>query len=114
VAHPGSGILELEFFAALEGQNLQDQLSYLNEEESQEHEASFRLLRHYAESVRHQKYYGVDVVKVWWLSVPRGLPDLTRLILNTLTVKGTLGRPVGGITWSGALGGTVAGKGRFW
>ncbi len=50
--------------AALEGQNLQDQLSYLNEEESQEHEVSFRLLRHYAESVRHQKYYGVDVVKV--------------------------------------------------
>ena len=64
VAHPGNGILELEFFAALEGQNLQDQLSYLNEEESQEHEASFRLLRHYAESVRHQKYYGVDIVKV--------------------------------------------------
>ncbi len=64
VARPRRGILELEFFAALEGQNLQDQLSYLNEEESQEHEVSFRLLRHYAESVRHQKYYGVDVVKV--------------------------------------------------
>ena len=64
VDRPGIGIPELEFFAALEGQNLQDQLSYLNEEGFQEHEASFRLLRHYAESVRHQKYYGVDVVKV--------------------------------------------------
>ncbi len=64
VARSGSGILELEFFAALEGQNLQGQLSYLNEEESQEHETSFRLLRHYAESAPNQKYYGVDVVKV--------------------------------------------------
>ena len=27
-------------------------------------EISFRLLRHYASSVRHQKYHGVDIVTV--------------------------------------------------
>ncbi len=64
VARPGTGVLELEFFTALEGQNLQDRLAYLTEEESQEQEASFRLLSHYARSVRQQKYYGMDVVKV--------------------------------------------------
>ena len=56
--------VELEFFASLEGQNLQDHLAYLNDEELQEDEATFRLLRHYAESVRHQKFYGLDVVRV--------------------------------------------------
>ena len=64
VARPGSGVLELEFFAALEGLNLQDRLAYISEEEAQEENASFRLLRHYAQSVQHQKYHGMDVVKV--------------------------------------------------
>ena len=56
--------VELEFFVSLTGQNLQDHLAYLNDEELQEDEASFRLLRHYAESVHHQKFYGMDVIKV--------------------------------------------------
>ena len=60
----GGAELELEFFSSLEELNLQDQLAYLNEESLEEGEASFRLLRHYAESVRHQKFYGLDVVRV--------------------------------------------------
>ena len=64
LARPGSGVLELEFFAVLETLNLQDRLAYISEEETQEENASFRLLRHYAQSVQHQKYNGMDVVKV--------------------------------------------------
>ena len=64
VARPGSGMVELEFFSSLEGQNLQDRLAYLSHEAAQEDEASFRLLHHYAQSVRHQKYHGVDIVRV--------------------------------------------------
>ncbi len=64
VARPGPGAVELEFFATLEGQNLQDRLAYLSEEDPREHDASFRLLHHYAESVHHQKYHGMDVVRV--------------------------------------------------
>ena len=64
IARPGSGGMELEFFSSLEGQNLQDLLAYLSHEIALESEASFRLLHHYAQSVRHQKYHGVDVVRV--------------------------------------------------
>ena len=64
VARPRNGLVELEFFTSLEGQNLQDRLALLSDETPQEDEASFRLLRHYAESVRHQKFNGMDVVKV--------------------------------------------------
>ena len=50
----GSGA-ELEFLSAHEGEtpDIRDG-----------REISFRLLRHYASSVRHQKYHGVDVVTV--------------------------------------------------
>ena len=64
VARPGNGEVELEFFSSLEGQNLQDRLAYLSGEEPQENEASFRLLHNYAQSVRHQKYHGIDIVRV--------------------------------------------------
>ena len=76
VARPEGGAVELEFFAKLKGENLQDQLAYLDEEEPHEGDASFRLLRHYAESVRHQKYNGVDVVKV---RVSEGYSNRVRL-----------------------------------
>ena len=61
----GSGV-ELEFVSASEGENLEDQLTYLHEPSDvpDVREVSFRLLRHYASSVRHQKYHGVDVVSV--------------------------------------------------
>ena len=57
---------ELEFISASGGENLEDRLAYLGEtpDISDGREMSFRLLRHYASSVRHQKYHGVDIVTV--------------------------------------------------
>ncbi len=57
---------EVEFVSASQRANLEDQLSYLGDapEISDEREVSFRLLRHFASRVKHQKYYGVDVVTV--------------------------------------------------
>ena len=57
---------ELEFVSAAGGENLEDRLSYLGETPDipDDREISFRLLRHYASSVRHQKYHGVDIVTV--------------------------------------------------
>ena len=57
---------ELEFVSAAEGENLEDQLAHLSEpaDVPDGREISFRLLRHYASSVRHQKYHGVDIVTV--------------------------------------------------
>ena len=49
-----------------EEQNIEDRLAYMNEEAEvhDDRELSFRLLRHYASSVHHRKYYGADVVTV--------------------------------------------------
>ena len=57
---------ELEFVSASGTENLEDRLAYLGESPDIEddREISFRLLRHYASSVRHQKYHGVDIVTV--------------------------------------------------
>ncbi len=65
-ARSGVRNIELEFVCSLEGENIQDQLSYLGEkpEVAEEREISFRLLRHYASSVRHHKYHGIDIVSV--------------------------------------------------
>ena len=54
----GSGA-DLEFVSAAEGENLEDQLAHLAEpaDVPDGREISFRLLRHYASSVRHQKYH---------------------------------------------------------
>ena len=45
---------------------IQDRLAYLTEEAEglEEGEISLRLLRQYASSVHHQKYYGLDIVTV--------------------------------------------------
>ena len=58
--------IEMEFVATTEGGNLEDRVAYLNEqpEIQDEHEISFRLLRHYASSVRHHKYHDTDIVTV--------------------------------------------------
>ncbi len=63
---PEAGAVELEFLAVFDEENLEDRLAYLNEqtETFDERELSFRLLRHYASSVRHQQYQGLDVVTV--------------------------------------------------
>ena len=60
------GAAEMEFVSGPAGQNLEDRLAYLGEspEIRDESELSFRLLRHYASSVRHSKYYGLDIVTV--------------------------------------------------
>ena len=65
-ARNAMGGAELEFVSAGEGENLEDRLSYLGEapDISDGRDISFRLLRHYASSVRHQKYHGVDIVTV--------------------------------------------------
>ena len=66
IARPEGRGAELEFISASGGQNLEDRLAYLGEtpDISDGREMSFRLLRHYASSVRHQKYHGVDIVTV--------------------------------------------------
>ena len=58
--------VELEFVSVLEEENLGDRLAFLEEEPQvvDEREVSFRLLRHYASSVRHQKYHGMDIITV--------------------------------------------------
>ena len=60
------GAAEMEFVSGPAGQNLEDRLAYLGEspEIADENELSYRLLRHYASSVRHSKYYGLDIVTV--------------------------------------------------
>ena len=65
VASPGEAV-ELEFLAVFDERNIEDRLTHLSEqaEDPQEHEISFWLLRHYASSVRHRKYQGIDVVTV--------------------------------------------------
>ena len=65
-ARTGSGGAELEFLSAHEGENIKDRLAYMGETPDVQdgREISFRLLRHYASYVRHQKYHGVDIVTV--------------------------------------------------
>ena len=66
LGQPDSGAVELEFLAVLADQNLEDRVAYLNEQVKalDDTEISLRLLRHYATSVRHRKYHGVDIVTV--------------------------------------------------
>ena len=61
-----NGVAELEFSAAPYGENLEDRLAYLTDQSEieDEREISFRLLRHYASSVQHQKYHNLDLVTV--------------------------------------------------
>ena len=65
-AHVNGGGVELEFVSASDGENLEDRLAYLGQTPDipDDREISFRLLRHYASSVRHQKYHGVDIITV--------------------------------------------------
>ena len=65
-ARTEGGGAELEFLSAHGGENIEDRLAYMGEtpDVRDGREISFRLLRHYASSVRHQKYHGVDIVTV--------------------------------------------------
>jgi len=63
---PDDRAVDLEFVAALDDENLADRLALLTDEREapDERNLSFRLLRHYAASVRHQQYHNVDIVTV--------------------------------------------------
>ena len=65
-ARRADAAIEMEFVVTTEGGNLEDKLAYLNEqpELQDEHEISFCLLRHYASSVQHHKYHGIDIITV--------------------------------------------------
>ena len=56
----------MEFVVTAEGENLEDKLAYMNEQPElrNESEISFRLLRHYASSVKHNKYHDTDIITV--------------------------------------------------
>ena len=58
--------IEMEFVVTTDGENLEDKLAYLSEqpELQDEREISFRLLRHYASSVQHNKYHDIDIITV--------------------------------------------------
>lgn len=61
------GFAELEVLTAagdLSDHNIEDRIAYLNDESPIEAETSFssRLLQHYASSVNHRKYIGIDIV----------------------------------------------------
>ena len=66
VARPGSGTVEMEFLVLFTEENIEDRIAYMSEqaETPDISEVSFRLLRHYASSVRHRKYHGIDIVTV--------------------------------------------------
>jgi NCS2 family nucleobase:cation symporter-2/xanthine permease XanP len=60
------GQLELEMVGASAGENLEDRLAYLEEDpdSDDDRQISFRLLRHFASSVRHRQYHDADVLTV--------------------------------------------------
>ena len=66
IARPGAGTVELEFLALFTEENIEDRIAYISEqaETPEVGDIAFRLLRHYASSVRHRKYYGIDIVTV--------------------------------------------------
>ena len=66
IAHPQSGTMEIEFLAVSPEENIEDRLAYMSEQAAEPDvgEISFRLLRHFASSVRHRKYHGIDIVTV--------------------------------------------------
>ena len=63
---PEDGAAEMDFVTTLEGENVEDHLAYLSAlaPVPDEREVSYRLLLHYASSVTHQKYHGVDIITV--------------------------------------------------
>ncbi len=65
-ARPGTASAELEFLALFSEENIEDRISYLNEQASTPDvgDLSFRLLRLHAAAVRHRRYHGIDVVTV--------------------------------------------------
>ncbi len=65
-ARPQGRIVDLEFVATTQHENIEDQLAYLTDEGAipTADDLSLRLLRFHASAVRHEKFYGVDIVTV--------------------------------------------------
>lgn len=65
-ARAENGDAELEFTTVSDETNIEDRLAYLEDEPEtvDPSDISFRLLRHYASSVRHQKYQNVDILTI--------------------------------------------------
>ena len=65
---PDGETAELEILAyspADDGGNIEDRMAYMEGLSLEnEGEISLRLLRHYASSVNHRRYYGIDVITV--------------------------------------------------
>ena len=64
---PDGGSAELEIVVASDGSiqgNIEDRLAYLDQDQSLEEgqELSITILHHYASSVHHHKYYGIDII----------------------------------------------------
>ena len=64
---PDSGSAELEVVVASNDaieENIENRIAYLGQDQALEDEGelSFRILRHYAASVRHRKYHGIDII----------------------------------------------------
>ena len=69
IARLDESCVEVEFVVFSQDtfeQNIKDRLTYLEGDSSLEdgQQFSMRLLSHYASSVHHQKYYGIDIVTV--------------------------------------------------
>ena len=66
LARPGVGAVEMEFLAVFGEENIEDRIAFMSEqaETPDVSDISFRLLRHYASSVRHRKYHGIEIVAV--------------------------------------------------
>ena len=66
IARPGVGTVEMEFLAVFAEENIEDRIAFMSDqaETPDVSEVSFRLLRHYASSVRHRKYHGIEIVAV--------------------------------------------------
>ena len=66
IARPAAAAVEMEFLAVFTEENIEDRITYMSDqaETPEVNDISFRLLRHYASSVRHRKYHGIDVVAV--------------------------------------------------
>ena len=64
---PDSGSAELEIVVALDDAvqgNIENRMAYVGQDQALEDEEqlSLRILRHYASSVHHRKYYGIDII----------------------------------------------------
>ena len=64
---PDSGSAEIEIVVASDDAtqgNIENRMAYLGQDQALEDEEqlSLRILRHYASSVHHRKYYGIDII----------------------------------------------------